>query len=40
MKTFITTEIFIERAKQVHGSKFDYSETIYQGLSKKNNNYL
>jgi len=35
MSKKLTTEEFIEKAKLVHGDKYDYSETIYNGLSSK-----
>jgi hypothetical protein len=31
----LTTEGFIKRAREVHGNKYDYSKTIYQGKRKK-----
>ncbi len=31
----LTTQEFIERAKQIHGNKFNYSNTIYEGAHKK-----
>lgn len=31
----MSTEEFIAKAKQVHGDKYDYSETIYNGLKNK-----
>ena len=31
----ITTEIFIERAKKVHGNKYDYSKVEYKGKDEK-----
>jgi very-short-patch-repair endonuclease len=31
----LTTEIFIERAKQVHGDKYNYSKVEYKGIRKK-----
>lgn len=30
-KNFYTTEIFIEKAKQIHGNKYDYSKVEYKG---------
>jgi len=30
-----TTEIFIEKAKKVHGNKYDYSLTEYKGIFEK-----
>ena len=30
-----TTEFFIERAKKIHGDKYDYSKTEYKGYDKK-----
>ena len=30
-----TTESFIERATKVHNGKYDYSKTVYQGISTK-----
>ena len=35
MSKKITTEIFIERAKQVHGDKYDYSKVDYKKASEK-----
>ena len=32
---YITTEEFIRRAKEVHGEKYDYSLTVYQGTYNK-----
>lgn len=32
----LTTQEFIERAKQIHGNKFNYSNTIYEGALMKN----
>lgn len=34
-KKLLTTEEFIIRAKQIHGNKYDYSKTIYTGISNK-----
>lgn len=34
-KKLLTNENFIERAKQVHGDKYDYSKVIYNGISNK-----
>lgn len=34
-KKLPTTENFIERAKKVHGSKYDYNKVIYTGISNK-----
>ena len=31
----MTTELFIEKSKQVHGDKYDYSDTIYTGCHDK-----
>lgn len=31
----LTTEEFIRRAKEVHGDKYDYSETVYTGIFEK-----
>ena len=31
----VTTEEFIERAKKVHGDRYDYSNVIYVGANKK-----
>lgn len=31
----LSTKEFIEKAKQVHGEKYDYSQTIYYGMKKK-----
>lgn len=31
----LNTEKFIERAKQIHGSKYDYSKTIYKSCNEK-----
>lgn len=31
----LTTEIFIERAKQLHGDKYDYSKVEYKGAVDK-----
>jgi len=31
----LTTESFIEKSKQVHGNKYDYSKTIYKGCFEK-----
>ena len=33
-KKFLTTEEFIERAKQIHGDKYDYSKVEYKGSHK------
>ena len=35
MRTKLTTEQFIERAKTVHGDKYDYSQVIYNGAHPK-----
>ena len=35
MSKKITTEIFIERAKQIHGDKYDYSKVEYTGKDNK-----
>lgn len=34
MRQALTTEQFVERATQVHGSKYDYSQTVYRSNSK------
>lgn len=31
----LTTEQFIERARKIHGDKYDYSETVYMSMNKK-----
>ena len=31
----ITTNEFIEKAKEIHGNKYDYSKTVYRGMKKK-----
>lgn len=31
----LTTEQFIERARSIHGDKYDYSETVYMSMNKK-----
>ena len=31
----LTTEEFIKKAKEVHGDKYDYSQTVYNGLKNK-----
>ena len=33
----MTTEEFIKRAREVHGDKYDYSQTVYNGLKEKIN---
>ena len=35
MKTRYTTEIFIEKAIEVHGNKYDYSKVNYRGSKEK-----
>ena len=35
MRTKLTTEEFIKRAREVHGDKYDYSKTNYKGLREK-----
>lgn len=34
MRKKLTTEDFIRKSKEVHGDKYDYSETVYNGLKK------
>lgn len=31
----LTTEEFVERAKKIHGDKYDYSKVLYDGMEKK-----
>lgn len=33
----LTTEEFIKKAKEIHGDKYDYSNTVYNGMKKKTN---
>lgn len=33
----MTTEEFIQKSKEVHGDKYDYSKTVYNGLKNKTN---
>lgn len=35
MSKRITTELFIERAKEIHGSKYDYSKAVYKKAKEK-----
>lgn len=35
MRIGLTTEQFIEKSKQIHGNKYDYSKTIFKTLDKK-----
>ena len=35
MPRTITTEEFIKKAKAVHGDKYDYSKSIYNGVNNK-----
>ncbi len=35
MTTQLTTQQFIERSKQVHGDRYDYSQTVYIGTHSK-----
>ena len=35
MEKFYTTETFIEKAKKVHGNKYDYSKVVYINSQKK-----
>ena len=34
-KKLLTNENFIERSKQIHGDKYDYSKVVYTGISNK-----
>ena len=34
-KRMLSTEEFVSKAKKVHGNKYDYSRTVYNGLSKR-----
>ena len=34
MGRLLTTEEFIAKAKEIHGEKYDYSETVYRGRRK------
>ena len=31
----LTTQVFIERARKVHGDKYDYSKVVYKGYHEK-----
>lgn len=35
MGRFLTTEKFIEKARKVHGDKYDYSKVEYKGYGNK-----
>lgn len=36
----LTQEEYIERAKKIHGDKFDYSEVNYKNIHTKNKDYM
>ena len=38
MANRITTEIFINRARKIHGSKYDYSKVEYNNSKSKDDN--
>ena len=40
LKKYHKTETFIQKARRIHGDKYNYSEVEYIGYKEKNKNYL